>query len=1238
MRKGTYLKKRMLALALSAAMVFASTDTYVVLAAETENIGGLIEDSTSRNVEGETTPVVQREEADSAGENALSDEIDETGDTDTTDDSDGAGEDGSTGDSDDAGEDGSTGNSDDAGEDDTTGDTDESDGTDNKGDTNESDVEDTKDDTDVSGETDISDADESLQDEAESLSITASGDVDGIHWEIDADGLLTITGTGDYGDYAPWYRNETVLSAKVTVSGITSTRGMFYGCHNLKNVDFSGSDTSQVTDMSHMFENCYRLEEVNLENINTSKVTDMNSMFMWCEKLTSLDLTSFDVSQVTNMSKMFHICGILNTLTLGNFDTSNVTDMSQMFAGCGNLPVIDLSGFKTNNVSDMKKMFHSCGALTSLDLSNLDTSNVTDMSEMFYGCINLTSLDLSNLDASNVADMKYMFYGCEKLETVNLEKFCTSSVTDTSYMFDRCYVLSSLDLSDFDTSKVLNMESMFQNCNNLNSLNLKSFNTKNVTNMSNMFYKCSSLSGLDLGNFDTGNVTDMSHMFESCEGLTSLDLTNLDTSRVENMASMFYECSNLKSVDLGNFNTKQVTDMTNMFDRCTSLESLDLSSFDMSRVEYYGYMLNKYHVYENLAYICTPINVKDNIDLPSTSKDSTWYSKNGDTYIYFPQNLDHSIVLYCNGYPGDGNETIKEVAVISGIEISSKTYDGGPNQYTGAAVVTDSEGVELDISTSITCTGTLADGSLYQQEGSEAPSQAGQYQLSVSAESDTYIINNKTYGFHIRQKDLTITAPSREIEVGGQIPDLSGMSCTIEGLINGENLQTGPSLRYDRNPDSSQAGSFRIIPDGAVAGNNYNIIYVLGTLTIKPPVGDDDPDDDSDFETTERADLETDVYGTIAGIKAKTYDGSAYEPTVKVTVKENNKKKTLTEGTDYRVQYLNNVNAGTGTVVVRGNGKYKGKITQTFTIKPKSIGKLKVVVGSMVVGGDSANPPIYVYDGGSLIDKNTGYTLSGNDNITVLPTKAAKVTIAGMGNYTGTRTVKIAVYDKEEASHIINPGNVTLSISEAAYTGRAITDDNLEVKIDDSPLTKNKDYKVQYKNNKDAGTAFVIVTGKGSYKGTVVKTFKITPIEPTLEIKDIADKTYNAKLQKPSVTVKVVGGKKLKKNKDYTVAYKSNLHAGTATVIVTGKDNYTSVITKTFNIKPQKISRVSVKGTKENGLIVTYSKRQLKLGVNYTLDYHESKKNKIKVTISAVERDGKISDFTGSVDKNVKIK
>ena len=331
-------------------------------------------------------------------------------------------------------------------------------------------------------------------------------------------------------------------------------RKLFYGMKNLKSIDFSNLDTSNVTDTYCMFYDCSSLTALDISNFNTSKVTNMNSMFSGCSKLTSLNVSNFNTSKVTDMNGMFFNCSNLTALDVSNFDTSKVTDMSNMFTDCSNLTALDISHFNTNKVTRMGSMFYRCSNLTVLDVSNFNTSNVITMNGMFYGCSNLTTLDLSNFDTSNVTGM------------------------GMSLMFYRCSNLTALDVSNFDTSKVTDMSNMFTDCSNLTALDVSRFDTSKVTNMSYMFWGCSSLKALDVSGFSTSNVTKMYIMFSGCSNLTALDVSRFDTSKVTNMNYMFSGCSSLKTLDVSNFNTSKVTNMKGMFYSCLSLTELEIGS------------------------------------------------------------------------------------------------------------------------------------------------------------------------------------------------------------------------------------------------------------------------------------------------------------------------------------------------------------------------------------------------------------------------------------------------------------------------------------------------------------------------------------------------------------------------------------------------------------------------------------------------------------------------------------
>lgn len=299
-------------------------------------------------------------------------------------------------------------------------------------------------------ENDIEDAEENLETVEKAAGDIASGEYtengNNITWVIDANGKLTVTGTGDFADplnydhsRAPWYdRRDEVKSAVVNVTGMQNASNMFIECHNLTNLDLSNFNTSNVTDMAFMFHGCDQLISLDLSSFNTSQVTNMYGMFNNCLQLTSLDLSNFDTSLVINMGWMFNNCHQLSRLDLSNFDTSQVTDMGYMFSGCLQLTSLDVSKFDTSQVTHMASMFLDCSQLTSLDLSSFDTAKVTDMRHMFHNNEQLTSLDLSSFNTSSVMHMEGMFYNCSNLTEINLSNFDAGKVTDAEGMFVQC--------------------------------------------------------------------------------------------------------------------------------------------------------------------------------------------------------------------------------------------------------------------------------------------------------------------------------------------------------------------------------------------------------------------------------------------------------------------------------------------------------------------------------------------------------------------------------------------------------------------------------------------------------------------------------------------------------------------------------------------------------------------------------------------------------------------------------
>ena len=239
---------------------------------------------------------------------------------------------------------------------------------------------------------------------------------------------------------------------------------------------------------------------------------------------------------------------------------------------------------------------------------------------------------------------------------------------------------------------------------------------------------------------------------------------------------------------------------------------------------------------------------------------------------------------------------------------------------------------------------------------------------------------------------------------------------------------------------------------------------------------------------------------------------------------------------------------------------------QTITVKAKALTDAMVSLdkGAYAYTGSQIQPTVTVKDGATTLKKDTDYTVAYGANNTV-GTKVGTVTITGKGDYSGTIEKKFDITAKALTASMVR------DIAAQTYTGSPIVPE-LTVKDGETALSKDTDYTVMYQNNLNAGTATVTVTGKGNYAGSVEIKFNITAKALTASmVRDIADQTYTGSPIVPELTVKD-GETALSKDTDYTVKYQSNLNAGTATVTLTGKGNYSDSVSKTFTIKQKDVT------------------------------------------------------------------
>ena len=156
-------------------------------------------------------------------------------------------------------------------------------------------------------------------------------------WKLDADGTLTISGTGTMKDYdynnnpSPANQKKGSVKKVVIKDGVTSIGNFaFYNCTSLTSITIPDSVTSIEL---AAFNNCNNLTSITIPDSVTS-IGD--SAFELCNKLSSITLSN-NITSIGNWA--FHGCS-LTSITIPD----SVTSIGAMaFYSCSNLQTISLS-------------------------------------------------------------------------------------------------------------------------------------------------------------------------------------------------------------------------------------------------------------------------------------------------------------------------------------------------------------------------------------------------------------------------------------------------------------------------------------------------------------------------------------------------------------------------------------------------------------------------------------------------------------------------------------------------------------------------------------------------------------------------------------------------------------------------------------------------------------------------------------------------------------------------------
>ena len=284
----------------------------------------------------------------------------------------------------------------------------------------------------------------------------------------------------------------------------------------------------------------------------------------------------------------------------------------------------------------------------------------------------------------------------------------------------------------------------------------------------------------------------------------------------------------------------------------------------------------------------------------------------------------------------------------------------------------------------------------------------------------------------------------------------------------------------------------------------------------------------------------------VSGTGNKVYTGSAIKPVPAVKVGG----RTLKNGTDFTVSYKNNTEPGTATLKVTGKGNYSGSVSKTFKITARAINDVEVTVPDTVFTGEHVRPDVVVSYGSYQFISDSDYTLSFKDNINI---GTASVVVTGKNHLSGSRTVTFPI-EKADIS------NTEIAVKNATFTGSAIKS-GVDVRLGNVTLKEGTHYTLSYKNNVNAGTAQVTISGKGSLEGAVTKSFTIAKADIS-KASISASGTYAPDGVKIGINAKF--GNYTLKSSDYS--FTAPTAAGEQTLTISGNGNFSGKTTVKCNV------------------------------------------------------------------------